>query len=72
MTGTYVPFATTLAQRLASGDPRPSLEERYKDHGGFVYAVMVAAKQLVIARFLLPEDFQKYVQAAATSSVLVP
>ena len=72
LTGTYVPFATTLAQRLASGDPRPSLQERYTDHGGFVYAVMVAAKQLVLARFLLPEDFYKYVQGAAASSVLKP
>ena len=33
---------------------------------------MVAAKQLVLARFLLPEDFYKYVQAAAASSVLNP
>ena len=72
LTGTYVPFATTLAQRLASGDPRPSLQERYTDHAGFVYAVMVAAKQLVLARFLLPEDFYKYVQGAAASSVLKP
>ena len=62
----------TLAQRLASGDPRPSLQERYKDQAGFVYAVMVAATQLVQARFLLPEDFQKYVQAAAASNGLKP
>jgi hypothetical protein len=72
LTGTYVPFATTLAQRLASGDPRPSLQERYTDHAGFVYAVMIAAKQLVLARFLLTEDFYKYVQGAAMSSVLKP
>jgi Tannase and feruloyl esterase/Alpha/beta hydrolase domain len=70
LTGTYVPFATTLAERLATGDPRPSLQERYTDHGGFVYAVSVAAKQLVLARFLLMEDFYKYVQGAATSDVL--
>jgi len=72
LTGTYVPFATSLAERLASGDPRPSLQERYVDHGGFVYAVLVAAKQLVLARFLLMEDFYKYAQGAAASSVLQP
>ena len=25
----YIPFARTEAERLASGDPRPSVEERY-------------------------------------------
>ena len=30
--GGYIPFAKTKAQRLASGDPRLSLEERYGTH----------------------------------------
>ncbi len=29
LVGGYVPFAKTKAERLAAGDPRPSLEERY-------------------------------------------
>ena len=28
-TGQYIPFARTLAQRMANGDPRKSLQERY-------------------------------------------
>src|SRR5207244_9569286 len=32
LNGSYIPFAKTKAERLASGDPRKSLEERYKDH----------------------------------------
>ena len=28
--GQYIPFAKTKAERLASGDPRLSVEERYK------------------------------------------
>src|SRR5258708_29281729 len=29
--GGYIPFATTLADRLITGDPRASLQERYQD-----------------------------------------
>ncbi len=29
--GSFIPFARTRAERLAAGDPRPSLEERYGD-----------------------------------------
>ena len=70
LTGTYAPFATTKAERLAAGDPRPSLEERYENHEGFVEAVTEAAHELVGARFLLMEDGDKYIQAAKDSSVL--
>ena len=41
--GGMVPFAKTRAQRLANGDPRLSLEERYGTHAGYVAAVTVAA-----------------------------
>ncbi len=34
--GGYIPFAKTKAQRLASGDPRLSLEERYGTHDAYV------------------------------------
>jgi hypothetical protein len=37
------PFAKTKAQRLANGDPRLSLEERYGTHAGYVAAVTAAA-----------------------------
>ena len=32
LNGGFIPFAKTKAERLASGDPRPSLEERYGNH----------------------------------------
>ena len=70
LTGTYAPFATTKGERLTIGDPRPSLEERYKNHDGFVEAVTKAAHELVRERFLLKEDGDKYIQAAKDSSVL--
>ena len=70
--GQYIPFKTTRAERLAAGDPRPSLEERYKDHDGYVRAVIEAAQQLEKQRFLLPADVQSYIDAARASNVLLP
>jgi len=70
LSGSFFPFAATKAERLASGDSRKSLEERYKDHDGFVKAVKKAAKDLVKERFLLEQDAQKFIQAAEDSGVL--
>jgi Alpha/beta hydrolase domain len=50
LTGSYFPFAITKAQRLADGDPRPSFQELYGTHAGFVNAVTTAANQLVEER----------------------
>jgi hypothetical protein len=70
--GGYIPFAVTRAERLALGDPRPSLEERYRNHAGFVARVRAAAGQLVEARFLLPQDADRIIAEAEASSVLSP
>ena len=69
--GQHIPFHTTKAERLAAGDPRLSLEERYQDHDGYVKAVAKAAQQLSQQRFLLAEDVQKYIEAARASDVLL-
>jgi hypothetical protein len=52
------------------GDPRKSLEERYKDHDGFVKAVEKAARDLVRERFLLQQDADAFIQAAQSSTIL--
>lgn len=54
--GGFIPFAKTKAERTANGDPRLSLEERYRDHAGYVQAVKSAADKLVEDGFLLPDD----------------
>ncbi|HEY3246633.1 MAG TPA: alpha/beta hydrolase domain-containing protein, partial [Phycisphaerae bacterium] len=54
--GQYIPFAKTKAQRIASGDPRPSVEERYPSFGQYYSAVIRAIDGLVKDRFLLCED----------------
>jgi len=51
--GGMVPFAKTKAQRLANNDPRPSLEERYKTHDGYVAAVRAAADNAACKGYLL-------------------
>jgi hypothetical protein len=70
LNGSFFPFATTKAERLASGDPRKSLEERYHTHVGFVRSVRQGAKQLVQERFLLPQDAVTWINAAEASTVL--
>jgi hypothetical protein len=68
--GSLIPFATTEAERQATGDPRLSIEERYKNHEGYVRAVARASRRLVHKRFLLEEDAEQYVEEAEASNVL--
>ena len=70
--GQTIAFAATAAQRLASGDPRRSIAERYVDHAGYVGAVTAAANALRDRRLLLPADAAAYIGAAQASAVLVP
>ena len=63
--GQQIDFAATRAERLANGDPRPSLEERYPDPGAYVQAVSDAAQDLARERLLLDEDVERSVEAAA-------
>jgi hypothetical protein len=56
-TGQYIPFARTTAERIASGDPRPSLEERYQSLDQYVSEVAHALQNMVRERLLLCEDF---------------
>jgi hypothetical protein len=62
--GSYAALSKTKTQRLSSGDPRPSLEELYGDHNGYVAAVTAAAQALTKERLLLPEDAERYIEAA--------
>ena len=65
-----VPFARTKAERMANGDRRLSLEERYRDHAGYVEAVKAAAAKAVTQGFLLKPDADKLIAQAAASNVL--
>ena len=65
-----MPFARTRAEREARRDPRPSLEERYGTHDGYVRAVRAAAEAAVAQRFLLREDADRLIADAEKSDVL--
>jgi len=68
--GSTFVFASTKAERMASGDPRPSLEERYSSKTDYVSKVQAAAEALVGQRLLLEEDVQVYVNAAQAQTIL--
>ena len=69
-TGGMLPFARSKLEREAAGDPRPSLEERYGSHDGYVAAVQRAADTAQAAGFLLADDARALVRAAQASAVL--
>ena len=62
--GQQIDFAATKAARLATGDPRLSLEERYPTAEDYVGKVAAAARTLQQQRFLLQEDVDRVVAAA--------
>ena len=68
--GGMIPFAKTKAERLASGDRRLSLEERYGNLVGYVKAVTAAAANAVAQGFLLQADADALIAQAAASDVL--
>jgi hypothetical protein len=70
--GGMIPFARTQAQRMAGGDPRRSLEERYGSHEGYVNAVRGAAANALAQGFLLPADAEVLIARAQASNVLNP
>lgn len=51
-------------------DPRPSLEERYGTHSGYVAVVTAAANDAVAQGYLLPEDATALIAQANASDVL--
>jgi hypothetical protein len=74
--GQYIPFAGTKADRLASGDPRPSVEERYPSFAEYQSAVHRAIDGLVKDRLLLCEDagdqLARLIQAGLAAGVPQP
>jgi hypothetical protein len=68
--GQYIPFKATETERAAAGDPRRSLEARYKTHEGYVQAVTAAARELEKRHLLLGDDVDRYIEDAKASPVL--
>lgn len=62
--GQQIAFARTRAERLAAGDPRRSIEERYDSDQQYVSAVAEAARELQRQRLLLGEDVERFTEEA--------
>ncbi len=69
LTGGFIPFFKTKADRLAAGDPRPSLAERYPTHDDYVAKVTAAVNDQISKRVLLPEDGAGIIAAAKAAAV---
>jgi hypothetical protein len=67
--GQRIPFLETKAERMAAGDPRLSIQERYPDHATYVNLVTQTAQMLQAQRLMLDQDVQAYIAAAQTASV---
>jgi hypothetical protein len=57
--GTFLAFAETADQRARTGDPRPSLAERYPGDT-YLERRRTVARQLLEDRLLLGEDAERY------------
>jgi hypothetical protein len=54
--GSSIPFALTKADRESRHDPRPSVEERYRDKNDYLAKIAAAAQQLIKDGYLLERD----------------
>jgi alpha/beta hydrolase family protein len=63
--GATIPFAPTKAQREATGDPRPSIAERYPSRAAYLDRVRDTASALARSGYLLEDDVPLSVAAAA-------
>src|SRR5436309_1444453 len=64
MQGSYIPLPRASAERKRASDPRPSIEERYRDKDQYLAAVKKAAQDLIGQRLLLDEDLDTIVRNA--------
>ena len=71
LSGGFWPFWDTKTNRVANSDPRPSLEERYGTHKGYVCVVTAAANRNVGKGFLLVSDANLLVSQANSGNVLL-
>ena len=63
--GSYIPFPRTKADRDRAGDPRLSIEERYRNRDEYVGKFAAAALDLVDRGYLLAEDVADLLKHAA-------
>ncbi len=68
--GSYLPFARTREERIARGDPRPALLERYRDFDDYLARTKAAGEKLIESRCLLAEDLALVLEQARRNQSL--
>ncbi len=64
MVSSYLPFPANKAERARKRDPRPSIEERYRNRQEYLERVAAAARELARAGYLLQSDTPRLVEQA--------
>jgi hypothetical protein len=62
--GSFWAFAKIEEERNITGDPRPSIEERYSSKKAYVENIIRAVRRLIKQGFLLKEDGENYIARA--------
>ncbi len=70
--GSCLPLPLDKAAREASGDPRPSIAERYRDGADYVAKVQAVVTALMADRLLLAEDAERYLDRARREPRVAP
>ena len=63
--GSYIPFARSKKERLETGDPRPSIRERYGSREEYLGLVSAAALELMDGGYLLAQDVPQILKEAS-------
>jgi hypothetical protein len=63
--GAAHPFPKTAAERKATGDPRPSIQERYASRDDYLARIREAVEELIADGYLLAEDTEHLLEQAA-------
>ena len=66
MQGSFIPLARTKAEREQAGDPRRSVEERYRSRDQYLAEITKAANDLVAKGYLLKNDVARIAAQAGT------
>lgn len=69
--GSYLAFPATPAQRQQTGDPRPSVAERYPTREAYLARATAAVLQLQEQGLLLHEDAVKLLRDTSTTTAIV-
>ena len=70
--GSCLPLPVDKAAREASGDPRLSIAERYRDGADYVAKVQAVVTELMADRLLLAEDAERYLDRARKEPRVAP